>query len=255
MFKGIKWKILNIILKIPINNNFIKNIEKFIYFYKGQGWEFNTINNEVNSCITLLKREPNIFIDIGANKGLYTKKVLENTSNNTEFYLFEPSSYNYKYLKKLFPESKFIINNVALSKNKEKKSLYSDKKGSGLSSLTQRKLNHHNIELNQIEEVEVIRFDQYWVNKDKIIDYVKIDVEGHELDVLEGFGDLIHKTKLIQFEFGGCNIDTKTYFQDFWYFFIDKNFLLYRITPRGPKLIDSYSEALECFLTTKLEIN
>ena len=70
------------------------------------------------------------------------------------------------------------------------------------------------------------------------------------MEVLNGFGDLIFNTRLIQFEFGGCNIDTKTYFQDFWYYFLDKNFLIYRITPRGPKLLNFYNEIDEFFLTT-----
>ena len=74
-----------------------------------------------------------------------------------------------------------------------------------------------------------------------------MDVEGHELNVLYGFGDLIYKTKLIQFEFGGCNIDTRTFFQYYWYFFLDKNFIIYRITPRGCKLIRNYSEDDEYF--------
>ena len=50
------------------------------------------------------------------------------------------------------------------------------------------------------------------------IDIMKLDVEGHELDVLEGSRKTINSIKLIQFEFGGCNIDSKTFFQDFYYF-------------------------------------
>ena len=80
--------------------------------------------------------------------------------------------------------------------------------------------------------------------------YIKIDVEGFELDILNGFGILIKNIKLIQFEFGGANIDTRTYFQDFWYFFQDKDFSLFRINPRGVTKILNYSEDLECFLTT-----
>ena len=72
-------------------------------------------------------------------------------------------------------------------------------------------------------------------------------MEGHELDVLNGFGDLIYKTKLIQFEFGGCNIDTRTYFQDFWYFFNEKAFMIYRISPRGLIPIKDYNESDEYF--------
>lgn len=99
--------------------------------------------------------------------------------------------------------------------------LYSNESGSGLGSLTKRKLDHFGIDFSVEENIELIRFDEYSVNNiiDKDIDLLKIDVEGHELKVLEGVGEKIKNIKIIQFEFGGCNIDTKTYFQDYWYFF------------------------------------
>jgi hypothetical protein len=100
------------------------------------------------------------------------------------------------------------------------------------------------------EKVEIKRFDEYWEYKNSFIDLVKIDVEGHELDVLKGFGDLLKKTRLVQFEFGGTNIDTKTFFQDFWYFFKENDFSIYRITPIGNFRIKKYSEQDEYFSIT-----
>jgi hypothetical protein len=47
---------------------------------------------------------------------------------------------------------------------------------------------------------------------------VKMDIEGHELTALKGFGAALDVARVLQFEFGGCNIDSRTYFQDFWYF-------------------------------------
>ena len=82
------------------------------------------------------------------------------------------------------------------------------------------------------------------------MDIVKIDIEGHELSALNGFGKAIFSTSVIQFEFGGCNIDTKTYFQNFWYFFKEHNFDLFRITPLGIEGIKSYKESDEYFSTT-----
>ena len=67
-----------------------------------------------------------------------------------------------------------------------------------------------------------------------------MDVEGVEMKVLQGM-------KLIQFEFDGFNIDSRTFFQDFWYYFKDHNFNLFRITPIGQKKIEVYNEKNECF--------
>ena len=67
---------------------------------------------------------------------------------------------------------------------------------------------------------------------------------------MEGLGDKIGNVRSIQFEFGGCNIDTKTYFQDFWYFFKERDFDLYRISPLGLIRILEYKESDEFFTAT-----
>ena len=62
-----------------------------------------------------------------------------------------------------------------------------------------------------------VRIEDYWkseLNK-KHIDIVKIDIEGREIAALTGFGEAINAASIIQFEYGECNIDTRTYFQDF----------------------------------------
>ena len=242
--------ILNKFLSLPIPIHIYSFIDLYSSFAQGLGWGSGTIKQEINACLSLLRTKPNIFIDIGANKGLYTQGVL-NEVESIEMHVFEPSELNYKILKDKFSFLNTIkINKIALSKSKSKANLFSDITGSGLGSLTKRRLDHLDIEMAYEEEVDLIRFDEYWNENSTIIDYVKIDVEGHELDVLEGFGKLILKTKLIQFEFGGCNIDTRTYFQDFWYFFLERNFIIYRITPRGLLRIPSYKEKYEFFQTT-----
>jgi hypothetical protein len=84
---------------------------------------------------------------------------------------------------------------------------------------------------------------------DRIVYLFKIDVEGDELDFLSGFRQAINFTKVIQLEVVGCNINTRTYFQDFWYFFIENNFSLYRIALLGLSFLNSYSKMDKCFRT------
>ena len=55
---------------------------------------------------------------------------------------------------------------------------------------------------------------------------------------------------MVSFEFGGCNIDTRTFFKDFWYFFSEIEFSLFRITPSGYLFpLKSYQETYEQFRT------
>lgn len=115
-----------------------------------------------------------------------------------------------------------------MSNTNSKTLLFGDCEGSSLASLTKRKLDHLKINFSITENIETIRFEDYWKNKlqRKNIDLFKLDIEGHELDALKGMGEAINYTNIIQFEFGGCNIDTKTYFKDFW-FFLKKKILNY----------------------------
>ena len=258
-FTKVKWLMFNFLSYIPVPLKFLSFIEILSSMLQGKGWGSSSIKQEVNACLSIFKNPPKILIDIGAHKGTYTEEVRKKV-HNIECYLFEPSITNIKILNQKFlnDKDKVFINNFALSNKKADAILFSNTPGSGIGSLTKRRLDHfkrlgsqgYDWEMNVEEEVSLIRFDEYWKNKNQLIDYVKIDVEGHELDVLEGFGDLINKIKLIQFEFGGCNIDTRTFFQDFWYFFQEKNFLLYRISPRGRRLIEFYTPREENFMTS-----
>ena len=76
---------------------------------------------------------------------------------------------------------------------------------------------------------------------------MKIDVEGYEMNVLKGVGELIENISLIQFEFGGTQVDTRNFFRDFWLYFEEKKFKLFRISQNGIKPINHYSVNLECF--------
>ena len=56
------------------------------------------------------------------------------------------------------------------------------------------------------------------------------------------------KIDFIQFEFGGCNIDSRTYFQDFFYHLQD-NYKIYRILEDNIYELQTYKETYEIFIT------
>ena len=221
-------------------------------YSQGKGYGGSSIVKEVELCIKFMHTKPLIFIDVGAEKGNYTKEVLKYFPN-IKVFIFEPSKIHHTKLNTNFGKLPNVhISDLALSNNTGKQKLYFDEEGSAFSSLFKRRLDHFNIYMNYSEEIETIRFDEFWKQQNikGIIDYVKLDVEGYELNVLAGMGDLLKIIGLIQFEFGGTNIDSRTYFQDFWYLFKDYNFSIYRITPTLLLPINKYSESHEFFKTT-----
>mgnify|MGYP003624254465 FL=1 len=53
--------------------------------------------------------------------------------------------------------------------------------------------------------MRTMRAEDYMIENDfNSVDFVSIDTEGHEYQVLQGFGDFLHNVKVIQFEYGGC---------------------------------------------------
>ena len=218
---------------------------------QGKGYGTASLDEEIAACLKLLGARAKTVLDIGANKGCYSEKLLKKLPN-ARFFLFEPSKENIAVLNSKFANQPRVqILDTALSDQSGTATLFANESGSGLASLTKRRMDHFSIEFKHEEPVRMQRFDEFWPQHNiPMIDYCKIDVEGHELSVLKGFGAWLDHVKLIQFEFGGCNIDTRTYFQDFWYYFTERGFALYRITPFGPKRIQKYTEQDEFFRTT-----
>jgi FkbM family methyltransferase len=228
------------------------DLEKVAAFTQGKGYGAATIEQEVNILDSLLKAPPFLAVDIGGNVGNYTAELCRRYPE-LEIHTFEPAAVNVKQLLQRFAENERIhVVPLALSDTAGSAVLYSNEHGSGLGSLSRRRLDHFNIPFDKEESVYSVRFEEYWHEKlgNRPLDMVKLDVEGHELSVLKGFGDALKHCKAIQFEFGGCNIDTRTFFQDFWYFFQSAEFDIYRITPHGAERIARYKESDEFFSTT-----
>ncbi|WP_439697072.1 FkbM family methyltransferase [Mucilaginibacter sp. AW1-7] len=229
----------------------LTRLEKIIAAGLGKGYGAASLAQETRLLLNFLDN-PGLAIDIGANTGEYTAK-LRSLFPATEIHLFEPSALNQEKLRKRFDGAgSIILNQLALSDLAGDARLYYDTPGSGLGSLSKRDLSHFNIPFNLSEAVRTMRFEDYWTGqlRSRDIDLAKIDVEGHELSVLAGFGAAIRRTRVIQFEFGGCNLDTRTFFRDFWYFFKDHDFKMYRVTPFGLQPLANYAETEETFLTT-----
>lgn len=210
----------------------------------------------IKKLLELNLPEATIF-DVGANQGQFSDLVVSGLRGQINFKIhsFEPSRYSFEKLtEKLASSGYVILNNFGLGKKEETAELFYEKEGSGLASLTKRNLSHFNIEFNKSEKIQIKTLDSYCASKNiKYIDLLKVDVEGHEMEVLEGSIEMFEKNgiRMVSFEFGGCNIDTRTYYQDFYYFFKNLKMEIYRITPSGRLIpMGSYREIQEQFRTT-----
>jgi methyltransferase, FkbM family len=205
-------------------------------------------------CDTLDGQEVCLF-DVGANRGQFLDlAVSELKPRPFSIHCFEPSAVTFKMLKEgRQTDSRVNLNPFALGKVRGESTLYYDQPGSGMASLTRRRMDHFGTDFACSESIRIETVDRYCEDRGiKRIDLLKMDVEGHEMDVLLGAGRMLAgSVGMVTFEFGGCNIDTRTYFQDFFYFFQKHGMQLYRITPSGFLYpIAKYLEQFEQFRTT-----
>lgn len=193
-----------------------------------------------------------IIFDVGANVGEYAL-VCQSIIPETKIYCFEPSLSAFKVLRKNLQDHENIsLLNIGLSDSAKKMNLFSNKKGSGFGSVYQRRLDHIGLKLTHKETIRLKTLqDVCKENKVRQIDLLKLDVEGHEYSVLRGSRKMLEAGKIgmIQFEFGGCNIDSRTFFQDFFYLLHPK-YDIFRVLQDGLFPISNYRELDEVFVTT-----
>jgi FkbM family methyltransferase len=225
------------------------SVETICQKIQGKGWS-STLEFEVNTLLSFLGYPPRLAVDVGGNRGDYTA-ALRLLNSELEIHVFEPSKTNHTELLQRFKADQNIhIQSLALSDSEGEATLFSDFSGSGAGSLTQRDLSYLGIKFDTKEAVKTSRFENYWRNElqRKHIDLIKLDIEGHEISALRGFGEAIGHISVLQFEFGGTCIDTRTFFKDFWKFFSSSGFDIFRMSEGGPIRIDRYTENCENFL-------
>lgn len=83
-------------------------------------------------------------------------------------------------------------------------------------------------------------------NNIKNIDFLKMDTEGYELQILEGFEDFLKHIKIIQFEYGGTNIDNNVKLIDMINFLKLHGFYKFAyLTKYGTELLTDFNDHYE----------
>jgi FkbM family methyltransferase len=230
----------------------LRKMVKLLQYAQGIGAARKPTTN--SAVLKTLKpgQQPSVIFDAGANRGQFLKLAL---AHPAVIHAFEPSSAAFAELRTRFAATpSVVLNNFALGNEPGTQTLYYDVAGSELSSLYPRHVAHHGHHLTNSESVKVDTIDHYCQTHGiEHIELLKLDVEGHELEVLKGAAQMFASGHVatVSFEFGGCNIDSRTYLRDFFEFFSTHRMRLARVTALGHlQRITHYDESLEQFRTT-----
>lgn len=223
----------------------LRRVERATQRALGKGWAAASLDKEVAQLLRLCPDPLGVVIDCGANVGEWSA-ALTKLRQPARLVQIEPDPGLAAGLRDRFPGGT-VVEKALSDRDDEEVAIFADKPGSVLTSLYRRDLRAFNSTMVDRGIVRTTTLPSLMAElRIEEIDLLKIDIEGHELAALRGAAGALARVKVLQFEFGGTNIDAKTYLRDFWYLLSDR-FTLYRLSPLGPVKISGYSERDETF--------
>jgi FkbM family methyltransferase len=194
-------------------------------FWKGvdDGWEKYSLKVWGYFC-----KKSNVILDIGANTGIYSL-IANSINSSASIQAFEPverTSILFQKNLDLNQPNNIIFHKKAVSNITGTALFYDVNTPSQYSaSLNEKML--HTIEGRISYRVDVVDLDNYASIKDLKVDLIKLDVEMHELEALQGMSNLIINNRpvlLIEILTEGLGNEIMRFFEklNYLYFNIDE---------------------------------
>lgn len=223
-------------------------------FCKGIVDALNGNNNgfsDTNGEYALARRyipKSKIVFDIGMNYGEWSRYALS-LNNNIDLHCFEPIEYYCQRAKQSDLGARATINHLAVCEKIDETTFYAFGEGSGGSSLYRQDPVNDGIS-DQITEIKTntTTIDEYCSMKNiDRVDYMKIDVEGAEFDVLSGAIGMFSSRKIgmATIEYGVTWISARRYLMDIFEFSEKVGYCMLKIHSKQLVHHDKYDKQQE----------
>ena len=231
---------------LPRSSFIYRFCRRYVDHFNGDNNDDMHKNGELRWIREVIPQCATVF-DVGANIGDWTDLVLS-INPLLNVHCFEPCTATFQCLQKRNFGSAVILNHAALGAHIGEAKMHVFGECAGTNSLYHR----HGLKSKQIltETIRMVILDDYCEREDiGQIDLLKIDVEGHELSVLQGATYMLSqgRIKRIQFEYGGTFIDARILLKDMFEFLTAYSYKFYKMYPEEIKLVERYEQRLENF--------
>jgi len=183
----LKSKLKSDFVEIDGNKMFLDPNDSLRVSYFGSFEPFET------EIVKKLIKIGNNVLDIGANIGYFSLIFAKLVGNNGRVYAFEPEPENFRILKKNL-EINHYNNTMAIQK------AISDKNHTIKLFLGENTSTHsiyQSSETSAFIDIESIKLDDFSDIQNKRIDFIKIDIEGAEIDAFKGMKNVLQKNSQV----------------------------------------------------------
>ena len=220
--------------------------------YLGYDHDQMTENGELDFVSKIIKPSDVVF-DVGANKGDWCEMLL-GVKPEVTIFAFEPVLCAFKTLRTRLNNANVKPYNIAVSSTDKEEIFYhygKDKQVEEMSSFYRRSMVEKRLNIAPSPmSVQCVSLDSFCSNHGiPKINFLKIDTEGSELDVLQGAKAMLRSGKIdvVQFEYGGTFLDAGISMSRIFEFLTGFGYRLFRIVPKGLIYISEWRNALETF--------
>jgi FkbM family methyltransferase len=231
-------RFLNNESRLDVNNNPATNGETMV-----QSTVLENLKHNDSICI----------FDVGANIGTWTRSLFEQTGSSASLivHAFEPCADTYSTLTSNLHTWNLSGNikssRLALSSSIGKRPFFSLGPNIGANSLSPPTDSTE----HTVEQVQAETIDNYCLrNNISHIDLIKIDTEGHDMEVIYGGNNMLASgaIDILQFEYNYRWIDSRHFLRDAFEFLLPLGFIIGKITPRGIEFYPDWDHELETFI-------
>lgn len=194
-----------------------------------------------------------VVFDVGANVGLWTRELLADERHRAfvKVHLFEPAQATFNTLVTNLAtwglDFGAVANRSALSSRDEFATLYSRGENAGTNSLYRVESDAESI---ATEQVVIERCATYCERSGiKHINLLKIDAEGHDIEIILGASPLLENRRIdaVQFEYNWRWIDARHFLKDAFAIFLPLGYFVGKVTPGGVEFYEDWHFELETF--------